>query len=143
MRSTPSLLYTIAMLSLLAGPLAGKAQDVKMRVPIISLGRIRTSEIKDGKPIPTVTTRQNVLKYPLLTADLNNCRVTDYKFSLIAPGRPFYGPIYVLGGDVTDSIKTVIKRIDGPGVKLYFEDIHMLYRGDTMDANPVYVQYDE
>ncbi|GAA4466469.1 hypothetical protein GCM10023093_20670 [Nemorincola caseinilytica] len=141
-KTTAWILGAIALL--LALSYSGNAQeDLKMRIPVISLGRIHPPEVKNGKPVPTLTTRNNVLKLPMLTADLNNCRVTEYKFSMIAPGRPFYGPFYIQGGDLTDSIKSLIRATDGPGVKLYFDEIHMLYRGETMDANPVYVQYDE
>lgn len=138
-----SAFYITVILLVLAAQHSCMAQDVKMRIPIISLGRIRPPEIRNGKPVPTPSTKLNVLKLPMLVADLNNCRVVSYKFAMIAPGKAFYGPIYVPGADITDSLKSVIRHTDGPGVKLYFEDIRMLYRGDTLDANPVYIQYDE
>jgi len=118
------------------------AQTVKQRVPVITLGRIASAEVKNGKVIPTLTTRQEILKNSLLLADVNNCRVTEYKFTIIAPGKPFYGPLYVTGGELTDSIKTKIKEQDGPGVKVYIEDVKMNYRGNIMDANSVFVTYD-
>ncbi len=140
LNSIPALLC-IALLTGATIPAMG--QNVKMRIPIIRLGLLPIPEMKNGKSLPIVTTRYRVLKNALLTADVNNCRVTSYKFSMIAPGKGFYGPVYVSGGDLTDSMKRVIRNTDGPNVKLYFEEIRMLYRGDTMDANPVYIQYDE
>lgn len=128
---------------LLGNALQTTAQTTKLRIPIISLGRIKPPEIKDGKPIPTPTTRQAILKNALLLADLNNCRVVAYKFALIAPGQGYYGPVYVDGGELTDSLKSKIKATPGPNVKIYIEDVRMLYRGDTMNGNNVYLQYDQ
>ncbi len=120
----------------------GNAQEVKQKIPVISLGRIAPPEIKNGKMIPTQTTRQAILKNALLLADVNNCRVTAYKFSIIAPGKGFYGPLYIAGPELTDSIKTKIKETDGPDVKIYIEDVKMNYRGTIMDANSVTLIYD-
>ncbi len=113
------------------------------KVPVITLGRIRKPEVKDGKIIPTPTTRQQILKYNQLLADEVNCRVTEFKCTMIAPGMPLYGPIYVSGPELTNGIIQKIKDTDGPGVKLYIEDIKMNYRGTIMDAAPVVVTYDE
>jgi hypothetical protein len=118
------------------------AQVVKRKVPVITLGRIAATEIKNGKPIPTPSSRNEILKNGLLLADVINCRVTEYKFSLIAPGADFYGPIYVKGGELTDSIKHKIRLQDGPGVKLYIEEVKIVYRDDSMAGNSVYVSYD-
>jgi hypothetical protein len=132
----------ILVCSLLATQLPVTAQQVKQRIPIITLGRIAPAELKNGKTIPTLTTRQEILKNALLLADVNNCRVTEYKFTIIAPGQPYYGPLYITGGDLTDSIKNKIKEQDGPGVKVYIEEVKMNYRGNIMDANSVYLTYD-
>jgi hypothetical protein len=118
------------------------AQKVKQKIPIITLGRIAAPEMKNGKLIPTPTTRQAMLKNALLLADVNNCRVTEYKFTIIAPGQAYYGPLYISGPELTDSIKSKIKSLDGPNVKVYIEDIKMNYRGNIMDANPVTLVYD-
>lgn len=131
----------VVAVALLCSVHAG-AQTVKQRVPIITLGRIAPCEVKNGKTIPTLTTRNEILKNGLLLADVNNCRVTEYKFTMIAPGQPFYGPVYVVGGELTDSLRSKIRLQDGPGVKVYIEDVKMNYRGNIMDANPVYVTYD-
>lgn len=130
-------------LLLLTAALQAAGQDIPQRVPVITLGRIKTTDYKNGKPLPAATTRTQILKNSMLIADLNNCRVTEYKFSMIAPNRGFYGPVYVEGAELPDSLKTVLKNTPGPGVKLYFEEVKMLYRGSTMSANPVYLQYDE
>lgn len=119
------------------------AQTTPQKVPVITLGRITAPTQKNGKLIPTPTTRQEILKNSLLLADVNNCRVTQYKLTILAPGKGFYGPLYVTGGELTDSIKNKIKSQNGPDVKVYIEDIKMNYRGNIMDANPVVVQYDE
>lgn len=121
---------------------AGIAQ-MKQRVPIITLGRIMPPEKKNGKYIPTQTTRQQILKNSLFLADVNNCRVTEYKFTMIAPGKGLYGPVYVASAELPDSLKNKIKTTDGPGVNIYIEDVKMNYRGNIMDANPVYITYDE
>jgi hypothetical protein len=110
---------------------------------VITLGRIAAPSLKNGKLTPTLTTRQEILKNGLLLADVNNCRVTQYKFTLLAPNKGFYGPIYVTGGELTDSLKNKIKSQSGPNVKIYIEDIKMNYRGNLMDANPVVLRYDE
>ncbi len=121
-----------------------RAQKVKMRIPKISLGRIPRQTYEDGKVVPTLTTRNKVLYNSMLLADVNNCPVVSYKFSMIAPGKGFYGPVYVTGAELTDSLVRKIKSQDGPDVKIYIEDIKMKYRGTTlMDANPVYLKYDE
>lgn len=135
----------VLLVCVLVAPFFSYAQrkEVAMRIPIISLGRIKPPEIKNGKAIPTPTTRQQILKNALLLGDLNNVRVVAYKFSMIAPGQGFYGPVYVSGGDLTDSLKSKIKLTPGPDVKIYIEDVRMLYRGDTMDGNNVYLQYDQ
>lgn len=135
--------FTVLMMGGLMSAVNGHAQNTKMRMPIISLGRIKPPEIKDGKLIPTPTTRQAILKNALLLADVNNCRVVSYKFALIAPGQGYYGPVYIDGGELTDSLKNKIKATPGPDVKIYIEDVRMLYRGDTMDGNKVYLQYDQ
>lgn len=137
LRLAPILL--LPMLSITCPTLA----QVKQRVPIITLGRIMAPEKKDGKYIHSPATRQQILKNTLFLADVNNCRVVDYKFTLLAPGKGFYGPIYVSAAELTDSLKNKIKATPGPGVKIYIEDIRMNYRGDTMPANPVYISYDE
>lgn len=118
------------------------AQETKMKIPVITLGRIHATEVKNGKIIPTPCTRQQILKYNLLIADVNNCQVTEFKCTIIASGRPLYGPIYVTGPELTDAIKNKIKELDGPGVKVFIEDIKMNYRGTIMDAAPVVVAYD-
>jgi len=119
------------------------AQSGTPKVPRITLGRIQPTVIKGGKAIPTPTTRRDILKYNLLLADVPNCRVVEYKCSIIAPGQGFYGPIYVTGGELTDSLQRKIKATPGPGVKLYIEDIRINYRGNIMDADPVVVTYDD
>lgn len=131
------------MWAILALPAVLGAQTVKQRVPRITLGRIPAPEIKNGKPIPAHTTRQAIFKYNLLLADVNNCRVTSYKFTLLAPQQGFYGPVYVNGPELTDSLQRKIKATPGPGVVIYIEDIKMNYRGNIMDAAPVLVTYDE
>lgn len=133
---------TLLLLPLLSAPAAMHAQ-VKQRVPIITLGRIQAPEKKNGKYIPTQATRQQILKNALFLADVNNCSVTEYKFTMIAPGRSLYGPVYVASAELPDSLKNKIKATNGPNVKLYVEDIKMNYRGEIMDANPVYITYDE
>ncbi|MCF8448334.1 MAG: hypothetical protein K9G49_00570 [Taibaiella sp.] len=135
------LLFIVFLSSALHPP--SMAQDAKQRVPLISLGRISRPEVKNGKMIPTPTTRQQILKNSLLLADVNNCRVTEYKFTILAPGKGFYGPIYVTGSELTDSIKNKIKQTDGPDVKLYIEEIKMNYRGTIMDASSIAVKYDQ
>lgn len=121
-----------------------QAQNVKMRIPKISLGRIPRHTYENGKVVPTLTTRKKVLYYSMLLADVNNCPVVSYKFSMIAPGQGFYGPVYVTGAELTDSLVRKIKSQDGPDVKIYIEDIKMKYRNTTiMDADPVYLKYDE
>ena len=75
------------------------------KIPLITLGRVLRPDMKDGKMIPTPTTRQQILKNTLLIADVNNCRVTEFKFTIVASGRPLYGPIYVSGPELTDAIK--------------------------------------
>ncbi len=120
-----------------------QAQTTQQKVPVITLGRIAAPTQKNGKLIPTLTTRQEILKNGLLLADVNNCRVTQYKFTLLAPNKGLYGPIYVTGGELTDSLKNKIKSQDGPNVKVYIEAIKMNYRGNLMDANPVVLKYNE
>ena len=128
---------------MLAIGIPAPAQTTPQKVPVITLGRIAAPSQKNGKLTPTLTTRQEILKNGLLLADVNNCRVTEYKFTLLAPNKGFYGPIYVTGGELTDSLKNKIKSQDGPNVKVYIEGIKMNYRGNIMDANPVVLKYDE
>ena len=128
---------------MLAIGIPAPAQTTPQKVPVITLGRIAAPSQKNGKLTPTLTTRQEILKNGLLLADVNNCRVTEYKFTLLAPNKGFYGPIYVTGGELTDSLKNKIKSQDGPNVKVYIEAMKMNYRGNIMDANPVVLKYDE
>ncbi len=131
------------MLAALPGMVTkGYAQKNTRKPPVITLGRILPPEVKNGKLIPTLTSRQEIQKNALLLADAVNCRVIAYKFTMIAPSIPFYGPVYVTGGELTDSLKRQIKLVNGPNVKVYIEDIKINYRGDTMDANPVVLMYD-
>jgi len=130
-------------LGILAMPLHAPAQKVAQRVPVISMGRIRPPELKNGKMIPTATTRQEILKNSLLLADVNNCQVTEYRFSIIAPGKHYYGPVYITGSELTDSLKNKIKQQDGPNVKIFIEGIKVNYRGNEMAVNGVALRYDE
>lgn len=123
-------------------PFPGSGQQAKQHIPTVSLGRIRLPEIKDGKPIPVHTTRQEMLKTSLFIADINNCQVITYKFSMIAPGQPYYGPVYVASNELTDSLKNKIRSQDGPAVKVFIEDIHVNYRGNEMQVNSLAYTYD-
>ncbi len=128
---------------LYAMPFTTSGQQVKQHVPVVTLGRIRLPETKDGKLVPVNTTRQEMLKNTLFIADVNNCRVIRYKFSIIAPGQPYYGPVYVSSGELTDSLKNKIKSQNGPNVKVFIEDMIVNYRGNEMEVNSLAYKYDE
>ena len=142
-RALRPIAVAVCVCCMLAIGIPAPAQTTQQKVPVITLGRIAAPSLKNGKLTPTLTTRQEILKNGLLLADVNNCRVTQYKFTLLAPNKGFYGPIYVTGGELTDSLKNKIKSQSGPNVKIYIEDIKMNYRGNLMDANPVVLRYDE
>ena len=124
-------------------PILVQAQNTHLRLPVITMGRIHATEIKNGKMIPTPTTRQEILQNALLLADVNNCQVTEYRFSIISPGQHYYGPVYVNGGELTDSLKNKIKQQNGPNVKIFIEGIKVNYRGNEMDVKGVALKYDE
>lgn len=113
------------------------------KIPIVTLGHIPRQTTKDGKVIPTPTTRAKVLQFYMLLGDQPNCRITEYKISILAPGKGFWGPMYISGPELTDTIKKKIKETDGPGVKIYISDVKMRYRGTIMDGNNVAVTYDK
>lgn len=99
-------------------------------------------ETVNGKLVPVETTRKDMLKNALFIADVNNCQVTEYKFSMIAPGQPYYGPVYISSNELTDSLKNKIKLQDGPNVKVYIEEIKVNYRGKEMIVNNLAYKYD-
>ena len=122
---------------------AAYAQNGKQRVPVISLGRIHVPEIKNGKMVPVKTSRQEMLKNALLLADVNNCQVTEYKFTIIAPGQKYYGPVYISASELTDSLKNKLKAQNGPDVKVFIEDIKVNYRGNEQMVNSLAFRYDD
>jgi hypothetical protein len=136
------MIKVIALGLLLTAPFFSHAQGVKQHVPVVSLGRLPLPEQENGKLIPVNTNRRDLLKNSLFIADVNNCQVTEYKLSIIAPGQHFYGPVYIASNELTDSIKNKLRDQDGPDVKLYIEDIKVNYRGKEMSVNSLAFKYD-
>ena len=71
------------------------------------------------------TTREQILTNPKLVTDSAGCRVSGFTISLQAPGQPFYGPLWAVGEDMTQTQKDVIRQWDYPNVTVFIQDIHL------------------
>lgn len=107
----------------------------------------RKAEKKEQLPPPRVwikntsawtVTTDEILANPEMTTDSVGCRVSGFTVSLVAPGHPFYGPLYAVGWQMTDVQKGVIKQWkDYDSVTMYIQDIHMNCHESDATSPPI------
>jgi hypothetical protein len=61
---------------------------------------------------------------------------------LQAPGHPFYGPLYAVGWEMTQTQKDVIKQWDYPDVTFYIQDIHLNCHEKDATSPPFQLKFD-
>ena len=111
------------------------------QVPMITLGSIPANTVYDGKMVVVKTTRADIDKNTKLTGNDEHCKITGYTFSVIA--RRTHWSVVVSGDELTPQILKKLKKLNGPDVKLYFDNIHNLYDGNEASCNAVLLSYDQ
>ncbi len=118
---------------------------------ITSFGQKKDKDAPAELPPPRVwvsnihtyyTTRDSILAHPQLNTDSVGCRVSGFTISLQAPDHPFYGPLYAVGWEMTQTQKDVIKQWDYPDVTFYIQDIHLNCHEKDATSPPFQLKFD-
>jgi len=111
------------------------------QVPLVSLVGMEGNDVREGKVAVVVTTRDEIIKSGRLTGNDKNCIIKGYTFSIVAGSKTWSK--HVKGDKLTQAIIKKIKATNGPGVKIYFDTIDIVYDGEKASANPLILTYDE
>lgn len=128
------LLFALALLPALA---YGQKQKKSKKVTELPPPRVWVGNVKNYN-----TTRDQILENPKLLTDSAGCRVSGFTISLQAPGQPFYGPLWAVGEDFTQTQKDVIKQWDHPNVTVFIQDIHLNCHEKDATSPPLQLHYD-
>ncbi len=75
--------------------------------------------------------------------NLHGCEIESYYFMIKTGPGTVRGPIEVKGSSLTPAIIKMIKETKGPGIYVYFDDIHAKYNGKSFIGNAVVIKYDQ
>jgi hypothetical protein len=126
-------------------PLFCLAQDHRGHQTALLAKDDATPDVMLGTPIAigatTNTSREQVLRDPLLIAVNPDCAVTGFTFSM-SSGNKSWGPVTVKGMRLTDDIKDKIGDWDTNNVTITFDNIHLKCNSAETTARPLVLKYD-
>jgi hypothetical protein len=110
--------------------------------PVVTVGDIAPGKVVNKKLTATSTTRAHIIENGRLTTNVPGCEIESYSFMIKTDAHTLCGPLRVSGPQLTPEIIRKMGETDGPGVYVYFDEIHVKYNDKSIVATPIILKYD-